>query len=223
MEQKVAFIGLSRAKARKILRDGKVRGKNLTKKQRRFFGAIASGERVKRSKCELCGSDATLTYESPRYVCSHNCTEQLDTHKVNDIMNVIASYIDNNHENRIKIGDLEIIWDGNEWKYNIIPFEKIIFKQGGSPRKLFIYPNATYKYYNSDKIYNIPEDKFINLIQELESQEARGVHPKSNRTGLMDITSGFNGFTKILYKDGSMKKIGGGYKILVKYLGAIFD
>lgn len=31
-------------KARKILRDRSVRGKTLTRKQRRFFGAVASGK-----------------------------------------------------------------------------------------------------------------------------------------------------------------------------------
>lgn len=36
---------LTKTKARKILRDGKIRGKKLTKKQRGFFGARASGKR----------------------------------------------------------------------------------------------------------------------------------------------------------------------------------
>jgi len=35
---------LTRAKAHKILHDKKVRGKKLTKKQRGFFGAVASGK-----------------------------------------------------------------------------------------------------------------------------------------------------------------------------------
>lgn len=39
---------LTSAKARKILRDKKVRGKSLTKKQKRFFGAIAGGQRPRR-------------------------------------------------------------------------------------------------------------------------------------------------------------------------------
>jgi hypothetical protein len=39
---------ISAAKAKKILRDGKVRGKALTAKQKRFFGAIAGGARMKR-------------------------------------------------------------------------------------------------------------------------------------------------------------------------------
>jgi hypothetical protein len=34
---------LTRAKARKILRDGTVHGKPLTKRQRAFFGARAAG------------------------------------------------------------------------------------------------------------------------------------------------------------------------------------
>lgn len=34
---------LTRSKARKILKDKKIRGKKLTKKQRGLFGAIASG------------------------------------------------------------------------------------------------------------------------------------------------------------------------------------
>lgn len=34
---------LTKAKARKILRDGSVRGKKLTKKQKAFFGARAGG------------------------------------------------------------------------------------------------------------------------------------------------------------------------------------
>lgn len=40
---------LTPQKARKILEDGKIRGKKLTPKQRRFFGAIASGKKVKRN------------------------------------------------------------------------------------------------------------------------------------------------------------------------------
>ncbi len=35
--------GLSAAKAKKILTDGYVKGKPLTAKQRKYFGAIASG------------------------------------------------------------------------------------------------------------------------------------------------------------------------------------
>ena len=35
---------LTKAKARKILRDGSVRGKKLTAKQRRFFGARAGNK-----------------------------------------------------------------------------------------------------------------------------------------------------------------------------------
>lgn len=41
---------LTRAKARKILRHGKVRGKKLTKKQRGFFGARAAGKRIRRKR-----------------------------------------------------------------------------------------------------------------------------------------------------------------------------
>lgn len=39
---------LTKAKARKILRDGEVRGKKLTAKQKKFFGAIAGGEKPKK-------------------------------------------------------------------------------------------------------------------------------------------------------------------------------
>ena len=39
---------LSKHKARKILRHGKVHGKRLTPKQKRFMGARASGAPVKR-------------------------------------------------------------------------------------------------------------------------------------------------------------------------------
>ncbi len=39
---------LTKTKARKILRDGSVRGKKLTKRQRGFFGARASGKRRKK-------------------------------------------------------------------------------------------------------------------------------------------------------------------------------
>lgn len=41
---------MSPAKARKILKDGKVHGKPLTAKQRRFFGAISSGKPVRKNK-----------------------------------------------------------------------------------------------------------------------------------------------------------------------------
>lgn len=41
---------LTRAKAKKILRHGKVRGKKLTKPQKGFFGARAGGAPVRRSK-----------------------------------------------------------------------------------------------------------------------------------------------------------------------------
>ena len=36
---------ISKAKAKKMLKDGKVRGKKLTKKQKGFFGLIASGKK----------------------------------------------------------------------------------------------------------------------------------------------------------------------------------
>lgn len=41
---------VSSVKAKKILHEGKVRGHKLTKKQRGFFGARASGSPVKRKK-----------------------------------------------------------------------------------------------------------------------------------------------------------------------------
>ena len=41
---------LTETKARKILRDGEIRGKALTKKQRGFFGSRAAGKPVKRKK-----------------------------------------------------------------------------------------------------------------------------------------------------------------------------
>lgn len=37
----------SKAKAKEFLKDGSVRGKELTKKQRGLFGAIAGGQRVR--------------------------------------------------------------------------------------------------------------------------------------------------------------------------------
>jgi hypothetical protein len=39
---------LTKSKARKILKHGKVRGKKLTARQRRFMGARASGQPVRR-------------------------------------------------------------------------------------------------------------------------------------------------------------------------------
>lgn len=41
---------LTKAKAKKILRDKTVRGKKLTVKQKRFFGLVASGKRPTRLK-----------------------------------------------------------------------------------------------------------------------------------------------------------------------------
>ena len=41
---------LTRVKARKILRDKSVRGKKLTPRQRRFFGARASGLPIRRKR-----------------------------------------------------------------------------------------------------------------------------------------------------------------------------
>lgn len=44
---------VSKAKAKKILRDGEIRGKKLTKKQKAYFGLIAGGgkpTRVKKQK-----------------------------------------------------------------------------------------------------------------------------------------------------------------------------
>lgn len=40
-------MAVTQAKAKKILKDGKVQGKSLTKKQRGFFGARAGGSRRK--------------------------------------------------------------------------------------------------------------------------------------------------------------------------------
>lgn len=41
---------LTATKAKKILRDGEIGGKKLTEKQRKFFGARASGQPIKRKK-----------------------------------------------------------------------------------------------------------------------------------------------------------------------------
>ena len=41
---------LTKAKAREILKDGTAHGKKLTKKQKKFFGAIAGGERPRKRK-----------------------------------------------------------------------------------------------------------------------------------------------------------------------------
>ena len=42
------IMAITKTKARKILRHGKVRGKALTKKQKGFFGARAGGKRRKK-------------------------------------------------------------------------------------------------------------------------------------------------------------------------------
>jgi hypothetical protein len=41
---------LTQAKAKKILHDKKVRGKKLTTKQRKLFGAVAGGQKPRRKK-----------------------------------------------------------------------------------------------------------------------------------------------------------------------------
>lgn len=41
---------LTKAKAKKILKDGTVRGHKLTKKQKKFFGARAGGAPIKRKR-----------------------------------------------------------------------------------------------------------------------------------------------------------------------------
>ena len=41
---------LTSSKAKKILKDGSVRGHKLTAKQKRFFGSIAGGAKPKRAK-----------------------------------------------------------------------------------------------------------------------------------------------------------------------------
>ena len=41
---------ITKAKAKKILRDKRIRGKKLTKKQRGFFGARAGGAPIKRKR-----------------------------------------------------------------------------------------------------------------------------------------------------------------------------
>lgn len=41
---------LTAKKAKKILKDGSVRGRKLSAKQKRFFGAIAGGQRPKRRR-----------------------------------------------------------------------------------------------------------------------------------------------------------------------------
>lgn len=41
---------LTKSKAKKILKDKKIRGKKLTSKQRRFFGARAGGLLTKRKR-----------------------------------------------------------------------------------------------------------------------------------------------------------------------------
>lgn len=41
---------LTQAKARKILSDGEIRGKGLSEQQRKFFGAVAGGQSIKRKR-----------------------------------------------------------------------------------------------------------------------------------------------------------------------------
>lgn len=41
---------LSKTKAKKILADKTIRGKKLTKKQVKFFGAIAGGAKIRKKK-----------------------------------------------------------------------------------------------------------------------------------------------------------------------------
>ena len=41
---------LTRAKAKKILSEGVARGKKLTRKQEKFFGSIAGGQRPRRKR-----------------------------------------------------------------------------------------------------------------------------------------------------------------------------
>lgn len=41
---------LTRTKAKKILRDGSVRGKKLTVRQKRFFGARAGGVKLRKKR-----------------------------------------------------------------------------------------------------------------------------------------------------------------------------
>jgi len=41
---------LTKAKAKKILSEGKISGNRLTQKQRKFFGAIASGQKIRKQR-----------------------------------------------------------------------------------------------------------------------------------------------------------------------------
>ena len=95
-------IGVSSYKARKILRDGRVRGRKLTPKQRRYFGYVAGkgsrkrrrksmgrGRKRRRSKRSTIGSDLgtcencskkEVKYKSifdKRYICSQQCSDEL--------------------------------------------------------------------------------------------------------------------------------------------------
>ena len=44
-KEKIMGKRMTAAKAKKILRDGKIRGKKLTKKQRGYFGRIAGSKK----------------------------------------------------------------------------------------------------------------------------------------------------------------------------------
>lgn len=57
---------LTKAKAKKILKDGKIRGKKLTKKQRGFFGARASG---KSKKKKTIGRPSVFSKELGNLIC----------------------------------------------------------------------------------------------------------------------------------------------------------
>ena len=39
---------LGKRKAKKILKDGKIRGKRLTARQKRLFGAVAGGQKLRK-------------------------------------------------------------------------------------------------------------------------------------------------------------------------------
>jgi hypothetical protein len=88
MANLVKSLRITRKKARKILHHGKVRGHRLTAKQRRFFGARASGYPVRKNvrhlKCPVCGKGTThLVRGKPIHKACYEKLSQVRTVKPN--------------------------------------------------------------------------------------------------------------------------------------------
>lgn len=186
--------GISKAKAKKILHDGKIRGKKLTDKQRKFFGARASGYPEKAEEGALLSENKKYKVlkifrkSGRRQVLEKNLTEDEARRVVNRFPNSktsmvvytsmekggkIKSHISSKMKikNKIKEGNYEL--GGYAGKTQ----SEIWDNWTNDQRRHFLFDHNLDENYRTDDYSELPE----NVKQELKGHTMMGQYEQGGK------------------------------------------